>query len=102
MWLIVSSMEEYLGYSLSLLDSLNSISSTLSQLSQARVLLSHALSVNQNTWVEFKPLTKITYKIFGNDHKAINVAGESKRKGVHGKELVLHEALLVLEKGYAV
>ncbi|WOH04395.1 hypothetical protein DCAR_0623804 [Daucus carota subsp. sativus] len=93
----VTSMEEYLGYSLTLLDSLNSISSALSQLSQARVLLSHALSVNENTLVEFRPLPKIIYKIFGNDLKVINVAGESKRKGVHGKELVLHEALLVLK-----
>ena len=90
-------MEEYLSYSLTLLDSLNSISSALSQLSHARVLLSHALSVNQNTSVEFKPLTRIIYKNLGNDLKVINVARESKRKGVHRKELVLHEALLVLK-----
>ena len=82
---------------LELVGLLNSICSALSQLSQARVLLSHALSVNENTLVQFKPLTKIIYKNFGNDLKANNVAGESKRKSVHGKELVLDEALLVLK-----
>ena len=90
---------------LELVGLLNSICSALSQLSQARVLLSHALSVNENTLVQFKPLTKIIYKNFGNDLKANNVAGESKRKSVHGKELVLDEALLVLKNigsGYAV
>lgn len=90
----ISCMEEYLSYSLSLLDSLNSISSALSQLSQARVSLSHALSMNESFSDEYKPLNKIMYKNFSND---LNGTGESKRKSVGGKELVLLEALFVLK-----
>lgn len=93
----VSCMEEYLSYSLSLLDSLNSISSALSQLSQARVMLSHALSVNESLSNKYKSLNKIMYKEFSDDRKVINGIGESKRKSVGGKELVLHEALKVLK-----
>ncbi|KAK1360496.1 hypothetical protein POM88_044970 [Heracleum sosnowskyi] len=93
----VSCMEEYLSYSLSLLDSLNSISYALSQLRQARVLLSHALSVNKSFSDKFMALNKIMYKNFSNDLKVIKGIGESKRKSVGGKELVLHEALLVLK-----
>lgn len=93
----VSCIEEYLSHSLSLLDSLNSISSALSQLSQARVSLSHALSVNKSFSDEYKPIKKIMYKKFSNDLKVINGIGVSKRKSVGGKELVLHEALLVLK-----
>lgn len=92
----VSCMEEYLSYSLSLLDSLNSISSALSQLSQARLLLSHALSVNQS-FNEYKSLNKIVYKKFSHDLKVVSGIGESKRKSFGGKELVLHEALKVLK-----
>lgn len=93
----VSCMEEYLSYSLSLLDSLNSISYALSQLRQARVLLSHALSVNKSFSEKFMPPNKIIYKNFSNDLKVIKGIGESKRKSVGGKELVVHEALLVLK-----
>lgn len=93
----VSCMEDYLNYSLSLLDSLNSISSALSHLSQARVSLSHALSLTGNFPEEFKPLNKIMYKNFNNDLKVINGLKEIKGKSFRGKELVLHEALLVLK-----
>ncbi|KAK1553460.1 hypothetical protein Q3G72_035557 [Acer saccharum] len=44
-----SSVEEYLNYSLSLMELLNSISSSISHLGHARLSLSHALSLVENS-----------------------------------------------------
>ncbi|KAH7570603.1 hypothetical protein ACOSP7_018881 [Xanthoceras sorbifolium] len=48
-WEASSSVEEYLNYSLCLMELLNSISSSMSHLRQARLSLSHALSLVENS-----------------------------------------------------
>lgn len=91
----VSSIEEYLNYSLSLLEFLNSISSAVSRLSQARFSLSHALSLIGNFPEKLKPLKEIKYKDF---HKDLKVNGIEERKGKFSseKDMIFHQAMLIL------
>lgn len=91
----VSSIEEYLNYSLNLLEFLNSISSAISQLHQTQVSISHALSIIKNSPEKLKRLKEIHLK----DCKDLRVKGigESKQKISTEKGFILHQALLVLK-----
>ncbi|GJT39175.1 BPS1, chloroplastic-like protein [Tanacetum coccineum] len=89
------SIDEYLDYTINLLDVLNLISSSLSNVNQARVSLTHALSLMENSpslaierMKEIKPHDSI---------KELKVSGSDVEKNnLHGKELIFHEAMLVL------
>lgn len=91
----VSSIEDYLNYSLNLLEFVNSISSAISQLNQTRVSVSHALSIIENSPEKLKRLKEIRLK----DCKDLRIKGigESKQKISTEKGFVLHQALLVLK-----
>jgi hypothetical protein len=88
--------EEYLSYSLDLLDILNSISSSLSHLSRARISIFHAL-----TLIKTSPAAKIVEKI---PRKTLGKEFKFERSGMIGerpaskKEFVLLKALMVSKK----
>ncbi|PWA81942.1 protein BYPASS-related protein [Artemisia annua] len=89
------SILEYLDYTINLLDVLNMISSSLSNVNQARVSLTHALSLMKSSPIhgiermkEIRPHDSIKeFKASEGDH------GE---RNLHGKEFIFHEAMLVL------
>lgn len=94
----VDSLEEYLNYSLALLEHLNSFNSSISHLGHARLLLSHALSL-----VESSSSSAMEHL------KAIQPLGEGKvcreenrrsvgERCISGKEEVSHEALMEMKR----
>lgn len=88
------SIDEYLDYTLSLLDVLNLISSSLSNVNQARVSLTHALSL-----MESSPINGIERMKEIRPHDSIKEFKASEgdvEKNLHGKEFIFHEAMLVL------
>ncbi|KAI3683019.1 hypothetical protein L1987_83477 [Smallanthus sonchifolius] len=90
------STEEYLDYTINLLDLLNYISSSISHVNQARVLLTHALSLMETSPVlavermrEIKKHDSIMeFKASGGEHIQMNMKE---------KELIFHEALMVIK-----
>jgi hypothetical protein len=101
----IPSMEKYLNYSLKLLDFLNSISSSLSHLGQARVSISHALSlVESSPQSAIERLSAIQFKNQSKDLKVEeNMKEVSEEMNYSGKELVFHEALEEMKRiGYWV
>ncbi|KAK1427740.1 hypothetical protein QVD17_16434 [Tagetes erecta] len=90
-----SSIDEYLDYTISLLDLLNSISSSISHVNQARVSLAHASCLMQSSHVVFEPVNEI------KKHDAIMElklsGGHDVDKKCNEKELIFHEAMKVLE-----
>ncbi|CAK9147524.1 unnamed protein product [Ilex paraguariensis] len=91
------SIEEYFQYSLNLLEHLNSIRSALAHLSQARVSLSHALSLVENSpSLAMEYLRKIQSKKL---RKEFEMKGIEEREDMpcSGKELVVHEALTIVK-----
>ncbi|XP_057976155.1 protein BPS1, chloroplastic-like [Malania oleifera] len=93
-----ASVEEYLKYSLYLLELLNCISSSLSHLGQARIVLSHALSLLKNSPSSARDrLRAIQLKSFGKDFKEErNKEKEDRQRLLCGKEAVVHQALLAM------
>lgn len=87
-WL-VSFVEEYLNYSLSLLEFLNSINSAASRLSRTRCSMSRTYFLEK-----LKPLEK--YKNFQSNFK-VNDIGGRKEKFASEKEVIFHKALVILE-----
>ncbi|KAF3437360.1 hypothetical protein FNV43_RR20113 [Rhamnella rubrinervis] len=93
-----ASVEGYLRYSLNLLQFLNSISSSLSQLGQARLKIAYALSL-----VEESPLSALERlkasqptsfnKEFRKEYRREN----GKEMSCSGKDTAIHEAMMVME-----
>lgn len=92
-----SSIDEYLDYTINLLELLNSISSSLSHVNHARVLLVHALSLMESSPViaieRMKEIKKHDcvkeFKAMKGDHMERNGNGNE-------KEWIFHEAMMVL------
>lgn len=90
------SIDEYLDYTIKLLDLLNSISFCISHVNQARVSLAHASShVESSHVLVFEPIRKI------KKHDSIMEfkfnGGHDVDKNCNEKEWVFHEAMMVLE-----
>ncbi|KAK7401291.1 hypothetical protein VNO78_12658 [Psophocarpus tetragonolobus] len=90
----VGSTEGYLSYTLSLLELLNSISSCVSHLGQARLSLAHGLTLVENSPSMAKKHLKAIQSQqgcfsanFGKDHH------EAKARVFCGKEWIVHEAV---------
>lgn len=92
------STEEYLSYSLNLLDVLNSITSSLSHLNQARVSILHSLVSNH--FAGNKNLLKISVPDTGKDFKLEDsiTVGMDGNKVDTDKEFVVVQALRVSKK----
>lgn len=90
----VDSIEGYLSYSLCLLELFNSISYALSHLGQARLSLSHGLSLLENSpSLATRHLKAIQLGCFStNFGKELHTQG-GKTEIFSGKEMVIHEAL---------
>ncbi|KAM6570740.1 hypothetical protein CsatB_018725 [Cannabis sativa] len=93
-----SSIDEYLKYSLNLLDFFNSISSSLSHLAQAKLSLSHGVSLEEkSSSLGLKNLKPI--QPFKPNNKKKDLVKEKVKDGssLSCKEEVIHHALMVME-----
>ncbi|KAK4411098.1 hypothetical protein Sango_0182800 [Sesamum angolense] len=88
--------DEYLNYTLILLDLLNSINSSVSHLSQAKMSISHALNLIRNSPTA-KNLKKISGSSTGKDFR-FEGSVRMEERPVCEKELVLLQALMVSKK----
>ncbi|XP_062118193.1 protein BPS1, chloroplastic-like [Humulus lupulus] len=89
-----SSVDEYLKYSLNLLDFFNSISSSLSHLAQARLSLSHGVNLEEKSpALALKNLKPI--QPFSSNKELVKE--KVKEASCSGKEEVIHHALMVIE-----
>ncbi|CAN4110269.1 unnamed protein product [Withania somnifera] len=92
-----SQVEEYLDYSLNLLELLNSATSAVSHLSHARLCISHGLSLiekNPDSSVDMKEIQPYDLgKEFKVERKMITVNEESP---CSGKDLIIHQSLWIL------
>ncbi|KAK7312109.1 hypothetical protein VNO77_35707 [Canavalia gladiata] len=87
-------VEVYLSYSLCLLELFNSISSSLSHLVQARLSLSHGLTLLENSpSLANKHLKAIQPRCFSTKFGEEFCAQENKARFFCGKEWVIHEAV---------
>lgn len=89
-------MEEYLNFSLDLLDFLNCISSSLSHLDQSRIPLHHALNLLENSpSTAINHLNPIQVKKFNSVPKEVKIEnrGDCEVKLYSGEEKVIHQAL---------
>lgn len=92
----IGSIEEYLDYTINLLELLNAISSSLSHLNRARVSLSHALSLMERSpAMAMERLREITGNYPVNGLKLSGSGDEERNR--NGKERVFHEAMVVLK-----
>ncbi|PSS24438.1 UPF0496 protein [Actinidia chinensis var. chinensis] len=92
-----SSIEDYLKYSLKLLDLLNLISSSLSHLGQARVRLSHALSlVDSSPQSAIERLKAVEFKTLNKELKVEEIEESEVKMPRSGKDLAVHQALAVM------
>ncbi|KAI3445072.1 hypothetical protein Pfo_001737 [Paulownia fortunei] len=90
--------EEYLSYTLNLLDLLNSVNSSVSHLSQAKISISHALSLIKNSPPSAaKHLKKIPRKNLGKEFKFDGSVRIGDRPDSE-KERVVLQALTVSKK----
>lgn len=94
------SVEEYLNYSLCLLELLNSITSTISHLGQARLALSHALGlVEKSRALAIKRLSAIQVKS-SSPRKELKEPEDKEgdeAKAFANKERVIHQALIEIK-----
>ncbi|XAR63480.1 hypothetical protein NMG60_11023425 [Bertholletia excelsa] len=97
------SIEEYLNYSLKLLELINSISSSISYLRKVRLSLAHALTLLESS--SSSAIERVKAANFKNHYKELTME-EKEEKGqklYNGKEKVIHEALMVMKiNGYRV
>lgn len=90
---------QYLNYTLNLLNILNSISSSVSHLNQAKISIIHGLSLVQNSPSSAgKYLKKIATSNLGKDSGEKASTGIDIRPGSDKKERVILEALIILKK----
>ncbi|KAL4561970.1 hypothetical protein LXL04_034156 [Taraxacum kok-saghyz] len=91
------SIDEYLDYTINLLELLNAISSSLSGLNHARVSLSHALSHIESSGSPAMAVERFR-EITGNDSmKGFKASGGDEGRNRKGKERIFHEALILLQ-----
>ncbi|CAH1424380.1 unnamed protein product [Lactuca virosa] len=89
------SIDEYLDYTMNLLELLNAINSSISHLNQARVSLSHALSLMESSpAMGVERMREITLHDSIKGFKGSVGDEERNRKG---KERIFHEAILVMK-----
>ncbi|PON74317.1 Protein BPS [Parasponia andersonii] len=89
-----ASVDEYLKYSLNLLELFNSISSSLSHLGQARLSLSHGVSLEEkSSGLALNKLRAIQPMSFNKEL----VKGKVKDASCSGKEEVIHQAIMIME-----
>lgn len=89
------SIDEYLDYTMSILELLNAINSSLSHLNQARVSLSHALSLMESTpAMGVERMREITLH---DSIKGFKGSGGDEERNRKGKERIFHEAILVMK-----
>ncbi|KAB1224959.1 Protein BPS1, chloroplastic [Morella rubra] len=94
----VASVEEYLNYSLSLLDLFNSISSSLAYLGQARLSLAHALSLVENSpSLAIERLKEIEPRKLTEDFRKGETNEDGQERNCLGKQRVVHQALIVMK-----
>ncbi|KAJ4843423.1 hypothetical protein Tsubulata_011675 [Turnera subulata] len=94
-------IEEYLNSSLSLLDLLNSVTSSLSHLRQARLLLSHALSVvgsSSSPASGIERLKDFKFKTLNKDFKQQEGKEADKERTSSDKEWVVYQALMEVKR----
>ncbi|OIT27664.1 PREDICTED: uncharacterized protein LOC109213650 [Nicotiana attenuata] len=90
-----SQVEEYLDYTLNLLELLNSVTSGVSHLSHARLCISHGLSLiekNSNS-PALEHLKEIQPHDLGKEFK---VEGKIEDTSCSGKDLIIHRSLWIL------
>lgn len=88
--------EAYLKHSLNVLELLNKISSSLSHLSQARLALSHGLSlIESSPSLALKHLQNIQPNDLGNDFKVEGIK-ENEEQFSSRKESIIHEAMMIM------
>ncbi|KAA8515623.1 hypothetical protein F0562_018766 [Nyssa sinensis] len=91
----IATIEEYFNYSLNLLELLNSISSSLSHLCQARLSLSHALSILEtSSSLAIERLKPIHRENFRNHFK--EGKKETEERSCSGNESVIQQAVIVM------
>ncbi|KAI3739152.1 hypothetical protein L2E82_29549 [Cichorium intybus] len=89
------SIEEYLDYTINLLQLLNAISSSLSHLNKARVSLSHALSlVERSPAMAVERMREIPMH---DSTKGFKASGSEEERNRNEKEKIFHEAIMVLK-----
>lgn len=89
------SVEEYLDFSLCLLDHLNSVGSSLSHLGHDRLLLSHALSLVESfPSSAIERLKEFEFKTFSKDFKPQQIKEAEQERPCSDKEWIIHQALL--------
>ena len=93
-----ASVEEYLNYSLSLLELFNSMSASLAYLGQAKLSLTHALSLVENSpSLAVERLKAIQPRSFNKDFKDGEVKEDRKERSCSGEERNIHQALMVMK-----
>ncbi|KAH7528016.1 protein BPS1, chloroplastic-like [Ziziphus jujuba] len=93
-----ASVEEYLKYSLNLLELLNSISLSISNLGHSRLRISHALSlVEESPSLAIESLKASHTMNSSKEFKRNMNKEDGKEKSYSGKERVIHEAMIVME-----
>lgn len=93
-----ASVEEYLNYSLSLMELFNSMSSSLAYLGHARLSLAHALSLVENSpSLAIERLKAIQPRSFNKDFKEGKVKEDGKERTCSGEEKNIHQALTVMK-----
>ncbi|OVA04013.1 hypothetical protein BVC80_695g28 [Macleaya cordata] len=97
----LASIDEYLNYSLNSLESLNSITSSLTQLRQARMIVSHALSLVEEeassllVSEHLKPIQPQLWTSSSNKNSYGNQELEGEMKFCSEKEWIIHQALII-------
>ncbi|KAM3323489.1 hypothetical protein P3S67_004640 [Capsicum chacoense] len=94
-----SQVEEYLDYSLNLLDLLNSVTSGVSHLSHARLCISHGLSlIGKNSYsLALEHLNEIQPYDLGKEFKVERkIITENQESSCSGKDLIIHQSLCIL------
>lgn len=89
-------IEEYLNYSLGLLDHLNLVKSSISHLGHARLLITHALSFVENS--PLLAIERLRFIKFKNSDIDLKSEGGLKERKFKGKEVVIHKALIEMKK----
>ncbi|XP_009787835.1 protein BPS1, chloroplastic-like [Nicotiana tabacum] len=90
-----SQVEEYLDYTLNLLELLNSVTSGVSHLSHARLCISHGLSLLEKN--SYSPALEHLKEIQPHDlGKEFKVEGKTEESSCSGKDLITHQSLWIL------
>ncbi|XP_071690096.1 protein BPS1, chloroplastic-like [Rutidosis leptorrhynchoides] len=93
-----SSIDEYLDYTMNLLELLNSISSSISHVNHARVLLMHALSLMESSPImAIERMKEIKKHDCVKELKVRNLDPIKRNGNGNEKDWIFHEAIMVLK-----